>query len=63
MAYFWRTTCGDEIDIADGATINRIKAQCRKGRMHYLQEEGLLKVIDGTTSMNEILRCLRTNGK
>ena len=49
--------------IADGATINRIKAQCRKGRMHYLQEEGLLKVIDGTTSMNEILRCLRTNGK
>ncbi|MCH7993083.1 MAG: Flp pilus assembly complex ATPase component TadA [Planctomycetes bacterium] len=49
--------------IAEGATINRIKAQCRKGRMHYLQEEGLLKVIDGTTSMNEILRCLRTNGK
>lgn len=49
--------------IEEGAAVNRIKAQCRKGKMHYLQEEGLLKVIDGTTSMNEILRCLRTNGK
>ena len=44
--------------IKEGAPINRIKAQCRKNKMYYLQEEGLLKVIDGTTSMNEILRCL-----
>ncbi len=49
--------------IAGGAPINRIKAQCRKSKMYYLQEEGLLKVIDGTTSMNEVLRCLRANGK
>jgi len=49
--------------IAEGAAMNRIKAQCRKGKMYYLQEEGLRKVIDGTTSMNEILRCLRTNEK
>ena len=50
--------------IATGAPMNRIKAQCRKNKMYYLQEEGLLKVIDGTTSMNEILRCLRSgNGK
>ncbi len=49
--------------IAEGAAINRIKAQCRKSKMYYLQEEGLRKVIDGTTSMNEILRCLRTNEK
>ncbi len=48
--------------IAAGAPVNRIKAQCRKSKMYYLQEEGLLKVIDGTTSMNEVLRCLRTNG-
>lgn len=48
--------------IAAGAPVNRIKSQCRKSKMYYLQEEGLLKVIDGTTSMNEILRCLRTNG-
>lgn len=49
--------------IAEGAPMNRIKPQCRKQKMYYLQEEGLLKVIDGTTSMTEILRCLRTNGK
>lgn len=50
--------------IAAGAPMSRIKAQCRKNKMYYLQEEGLLKVIDGTTSMNEILRCLRSgNGK
>ncbi|MFQ5496145.1 MAG: GspE/PulE family protein, partial [Phycisphaerae bacterium] len=46
--------------IAEGAPTNRIKTHCRKNRMYYLQEEGLLKVIDGTTSMNEVLRCLRT---
>lgn len=46
--------------IAEGASIDRIKAQCRKSRMYYLQEEALLKVIDGTTSIDEILRCLRS---
>ncbi len=49
--------------IAEGAPINRIKSQCRKNKMYYLQEEGLLKVIDGTTSMNEVLRCLGGNDK
>jgi len=49
--------------IAEGATIEKIKAQCRKNKMHYLQEEALLKVIDGTTSMNEVLRCLGGNEK
>ncbi len=49
--------------VEQGAPINRIKAQCRKNKMYYLQEEGLLKVIDGTTSMNEILRCLRAPEK
>ena len=44
--------------IAEGATLDKIKAQCRKNKMYYLQEEALLKVIDGTTSMNEVLRCL-----
>lgn len=45
--------------IETGAPISRIKSQCRKNKMYYLQEEGLLKVIDKTTSMNEVLRCLR----
>ena len=49
--------------IAEGALINRIKSQCRKNKMYYLQEEGLLKVIDGTTSMNEVLRCLKASDK
>lgn len=49
--------------IASGEPMNRIKAQCRKSKMYYLQEEGLLRVIDGTTSMNEILRCVRANEK
>lgn len=44
--------------IAEGAGIDKIKSQCRKNKMYYLQEEALLKVIDGTTSMNEVLRCL-----
>ncbi len=49
--------------IAEGATINRIKSQVRKNKMYYLQEESLLKVIDGTTSMNEVLRALKSGGK
>jgi type II secretory ATPase GspE/PulE/Tfp pilus assembly ATPase PilB-like protein len=44
--------------IAEGVGVDKIKAQCRKNKMYYLQEEALLKVIDGTTSMNEVLRCL-----
>ncbi len=47
--------------IEEGASVSRIKSQCRKNRMYYLQEEGLLKVIDGTTSMNEVLRCLKVS--
>jgi len=49
--------------IAEGASIEKIKAQCRKNKMYYLQEEALLKVIDGTTSMNEVLRCLGSGEK
>ncbi|MDO8630164.1 MAG: ATPase, T2SS/T4P/T4SS family, partial [Phycisphaerales bacterium] len=49
--------------IAEGAPLNRIKAECRKKKMYYLQEEGLRKVIDGITSMNEVIRCLSGNEK
>lgn len=45
--------------IADNAPIKLIKQQSRKARLHYLMEEGLLKVIDGTTSMDEIIRAMR----
>lgn len=47
--------------IAEDAGIQRIKSAARRNRMYYLQEEGLFKVIDGTTSLNEVLRCLRSN--
>ncbi|MFQ5592508.1 MAG: ATPase, T2SS/T4P/T4SS family, partial [Phycisphaerae bacterium] len=49
--------------IEGGAAMNKIKAQARKNRMYYIQEEGLLKVIEGVTSMNEVLRCLRNDEK
>jgi type II secretory ATPase GspE/PulE/Tfp pilus assembly ATPase PilB-like protein len=42
--------------IASGAKLELIKAEARKNKMLYLQEEGLLKVIEGVTSMNEVLR-------
>jgi type II secretory ATPase GspE/PulE/Tfp pilus assembly ATPase PilB-like protein len=45
--------------IADGAPLKLIKQQSRKARMLYLMEDGLLKVIEGVTSMDEIIRGLR----
>ncbi|RJP39554.1 MAG: hypothetical protein C4547_03495 [Phycisphaerales bacterium] len=49
--------------IAEGAPMQKVKSVARRAKMYYLQEEGLFKVIDGTTSLNEVLRCLRENGK
>jgi len=42
--------------IRDKAPINAIRAQCRKDRMLYLQEQALRRLIDGTTSIQEVLR-------
>ena len=58
-------TISDELRklIAAGAQAKQIKAQARGEKMRYLQEEGLLKVIDGTTSMAEVMRGLKTNGR
>ena len=42
--------------IRENAPINAMREQCRKDKMLYLQEEALRKVIDGTTSIQEILR-------
>lgn len=49
--------------IAEGVTMKQIKSQARKNRMYYMQEEGLLKVIDGTTSLDEVIRGLRDDTK
>jgi len=47
--------------IRQGAKMELIKAEARKNKMLYLQDEGLLKVIEGLTSMNEILRVLKAD--
>lgn len=65
--YFGRTGVFEilEIDepirelIRKGQSLNAIRAQARKNGMLYLQEVGLQKVIEGITSMNEMLRALR----
>jgi type II secretory ATPase GspE/PulE/Tfp pilus assembly ATPase PilB-like protein len=49
--------------IREGAPIKQIKAQARKNRMYYMQEEGLLKVIEGSTSLDEVIRGLRDESK
>ncbi len=49
--------------IAGGAPIKQIKAQARAHKMYYLQEAGLLKVINGSTSLDEIIRGLRDSAK
>jgi type II secretory ATPase GspE/PulE/Tfp pilus assembly ATPase PilB-like protein len=49
--------------IKAGADASKIKTLCRKNKMLYLQEEGLLKVMEGVTSMNEIIRSLKNDTK
>jgi len=45
--------------IRKGQPVTAVKAQSRKSGMLYLEEVGLQKVIEGVTSMNELLRILR----
>ncbi|MCG3138471.1 MAG: hypothetical protein HJJLKODD_02336 [Phycisphaerae bacterium] len=45
--------------IGSTATITQIKAEARKNKMYYIQEEGLIKTMEGTTSMSEVLRGLK----
>ena len=42
--------------IIDGATVAQIRSACRKNKMLYLQEQALRKVIDGETSVQEVIR-------
>ncbi|MFQ6048576.1 MAG: GspE/PulE family protein, partial [Phycisphaerae bacterium] len=48
--------------IVSRASISQIKAACRKTRppMLYLQEQGLRRVMEGVTSINEIIRVTRS---
>jgi type II secretory ATPase GspE/PulE/Tfp pilus assembly ATPase PilB-like protein len=49
--------------IAKQAPMDQVKNAARKNKMYYLQEEGLLKVMEGVTSLDEIIRGLRDDGK
>ena len=42
--------------IRQDAGISQIRSACRKKRMLYLQEQALRKVIEGQTSINEVVR-------
>lgn len=42
--------------VASGAGLTQIQAACRKSKMLYLQEQALRKVIEGVTSVQEVIR-------
>jgi len=42
--------------IGENAPFNTIRVQCRKEKMMYLQEQALRKVIEGTISIQEVMR-------
>ncbi len=62
--YYGRTGAFELLEITDeireliakNAPLTRIKAACRKNKMLYLQEQALRKVIEGVTSIEEVIR-------
>lgn len=62
--YYGRTAVFETLFVTDvlrdligkNTPINALRAQARKDRMLYLQEQALRKVIDGATSIQEVLR-------
>ena len=46
--------------ILGDAAVSKIKAACRKNRMLYLQEQGLRKVMEGVTGIEEVVRVTKT---
>ncbi len=66
--YYGRTAAFELLEMTDeirqlvrqDASLSRIKAACRKNKMLYLQEHALRKVIDGVTSIEEVIRVSKT---
>lgn len=64
VGYFGRTAVFELLEvtedlrklIAGGASLSEIKAACRKNNMLYLQEQALRNVINGETSVQEVIR-------
>jgi type II secretory ATPase GspE/PulE/Tfp pilus assembly ATPase PilB-like protein len=69
--YFGRTGAFEFMEITDairklvlsGADVRQIKAACRKNGMLGLQDQALRKVIDGTTSIKEVIRVTQQDKK
>jgi len=49
--------------IVSNASLGHIKAVCRKNKMLYLQEQALQKVIEGVTSIQEVIRVSQPSKK
>lgn len=47
-------------ELASGSSVGEIRTLLRKQGQEFLQEEGLRKVVEGTTSVSELLRVLKT---
>ena len=47
--------------IMQAKTLSDISKELRRAKMRYLQERLLEKVLDGTTSINEMVRVLSTS--
>ncbi len=62
IAAFELLQIGEELRalIAGGANLTRIKAEARKRKMLYLQEQALRLVLGGVTSIQEVIRVTRT---
>ncbi len=48
--------------VSAGGSVNQLKAVFKKQRSRFLQEQALRQVIDGETSVQEMLRVLREDG-
>jgi type II secretory ATPase GspE/PulE/Tfp pilus assembly ATPase PilB-like protein len=65
MAVFELLDVTDDIRqlVASKASLSEIKAACRKNKMRYLQEQALVEVIKGNTSVQEVIRVTQSQKK
>ena len=49
--------------VTEQAQLAQIKSACRKNNMQYLQENAIGKVIDGLTSIQEVIRVTQQGKK
>ena len=69
--YFGRTAVFELLEmtgelrqlVAAGGPLTQVQASCRKNKMLYLQEQALRKVVEGLTSIQEVLRVTQQGKK